>query len=467
MISIIMSTFNRSDTYLPNAIQSVINQDYKDWELIIVDDHSTDNTATVVDKFKSTDPRIHYHKTPIHYGSDPAPKNLGEYFAKGEYLMFLDDDNTLKFYALRILLDNIKNYDAVYGDMWIKPLEEKGISHYWDVQFLMLRNYIDTSECLMKRKAFKYVGGFDESLKKFIDWNLWVRMAKAGFRFLHVPIYVLNYNLHDEQKSQRIQTETYMHPKLGKLFTPTFDPTGCYIKQRQRKEWPRVAVFTLHYDRLDYSKKTWKEMNESAGYPFKWFAWNNGDEKGTNEWMIDKVDVPVEWFNEWENTPRNLGITVASNKLIGYIMQKDFDIIIKIDNDVEFITKNWLKDLVDLWKRNHMIYASPYVEGLLNNPGGAPRVGMGVIGDEYIEVTKHIGGIFAMISSKAYENFRWKDTFLHGNQDMEASQAFRELGYMPFYYPKHIICHRDTTAGQHKKNKKYFERRIHEKITQG
>jgi hypothetical protein len=90
-----------------------------------------------------------------------------------------------------------------------------------------------------------------------------------------------------------------------------------------------------------------------------------------------------------------------------------------------------------------------------------------MIGTEYIEVTKHIGGIYAMISSKAYDRFRWTDTLLHGNQDMEASEAFRGLGYMPCYYPKHIICHRYTTIGQHKKKKEYFERRQYEKNTEG
>jgi hypothetical protein len=83
-----------------------------------------------------------------------------------------------------------------------------------------------------------------------------------------------------------------------------------------------------------------------------------------------------------------------------------------------------------------MLYMSPYVEGLRDNPGGALRKGFGKVGLEYVEVTNHIGGIFAFISAKAYDDFRWTDEMKHGNQDVEASAYFRELGYMPCYYPK-------------------------------
>lgn len=112
-----------------------------------------------------------------------------------------------------------------------------------------------------------------------------------------------------------------------------------------------------------------------------------------------------------------------------------------------------------------MLYISPYVEGLVHNPGGADRVGYGMIGNEMVEVTQHIGGICAAISAKAYKNFHWEDNVLHGNQDLEASQAFAKQGYMPCYYPKHIICHRDTTVGQWDKYKTYFDRRVKEKTT--
>jgi len=461
-ISCILTTFNRADTFLPKAIDSVIAQTFKDWELIIVDDSSTDNTKKVVDSYQ--DERIKYIKTGSNFGSDTRPKNLGTKKSKGEYICYLDDDVAYRKDAFELLSGELdKNeVDVVYGDMWIEPNKEPGIARDFDVQFLMLRNYIDTSAAMMKREAIFEIGGWDESLPKFVDWNVWVRMVKAGIRFKRVHEFTFDYYIHKDTKSQRVKTETYLHPRLGMIFVPTFDPSGCYVwlpYLEKDGSVIKVAIFTIHYNRLDYSKQMYREMMLTAGYEFDWFCRDNG---GTVDWLIKDTNAILDAIK-----PRkNLGITKSSNKLIDLIHETgDYDIIIKIDNDVEFQTYDWLKDIVDLWKRNHMLYISPYVEGLKDNPGGARRVGHGMIGDQYLEITNHIGGIFAAISAKAYNDFRWTDEMLHGNQDVEASMKFRRLGYMPCYYPKHRITHRDGTEGQHKKYEEYFKKRKSEKIT--
>lgn len=461
-LSIVVSTYNRATDFLPKCLDSILSQDFSDFELIVVDDCSTDTTREVIKEY-SSDERLRYKRLHTNFGSDTKPKNTGALLARSEYLMFVDDDVQLRKHALSTLIEAIEkeNRDVVYGDMWVKPLEEPGIAHDFDRQFLMLRNFIDTSSALMKTKAFMAVGGFDETLPKFVDWNLWVRMAKAGFNFKRVSQYTFDYYLHEDTKSNRVKTETYIHPKLGELFTPTFGPTGCYIHSGAigKEKEPQVAIFTLTHDRLDYTKQTYAEMKASAGYPFRWFVSDNGSSDGTKEWLLD---TPRATFIL---NKTNIGISRASNLVICEILRRKYDIVIKIDNDVEFLTRNWLADIVDLWKRNRKLYVSPYVEGLVNNPGGAPRVGYGLIGDDFVEVTKHIGGIFAAIDASAYQSFKWTDTMLHGNQDMEASQAFIDQGYMPCYLPKHRIAHRDSTAGQWEKYPEYFERRQHEKIT--
>jgi glycosyltransferase involved in cell wall biosynthesis len=464
-ISCIISTYNRADHFLPKAIDSVLSQTFKDWELVIVDDSSTDDTKKVVNSYQ--DDRIRYLKTGSNSGSDTKPKNLGTKESKGEYICYLDDDVQYREHAFEILvaeLDGNKDLDIVYGDMWIKPREEAGIAFDFDVQFLMLRNYIDTSAAMMRREAMFEIGGWDEKLPKFVDWNVWVRMAKAGLKFKRIEEFTFDYYLHEDAKSQKVKTDMYMHPKLGMLFVPTFSPSGCEIRLPYLSNDDsvfKVAIFTIHYNRLDYSKDTYREMMLTAGYEFDWFCRDNGDD-GTLDWLIKDTNAIIDR----KDVGKNLGITKSSNNLIELIKDTgEYDIIIKVDNDVEFQTYGWLKDIVDMWKRNHMAYISPYVEGLFHNPGGARRIGFGMIGDEFIEVTNHIGGIFAAIDAKAYDSFRWEDQMLHGNQDAEASMAFRKMGYMPCYYPKHRITHRDGTEGQQQKYKKYFERRKEEKTT--
>lgn len=462
-VSIITSTFNRADTFLPGCIESVRQQTYKNIEHIIVNDCSTDDTEQLVKKYLSKGYSIKYYKTDVNSGADTVPKNLGITKATGEYILHLDDDVRLRPNAIKLLVDEIsKGYDVVYGDMWIKPNEEPGIARDFDLQFLSLRNYIDTSAALIRKKALKYIGGWDTSLPKFVDWNLFVRLAKAGFKFKRVKEFTFDYYLHENTKSQKVQTPMYTHPQLGKLFVPTFDPVGCQVRlpNFEKIRDPKVAIFTIHYDRPEYSKQTYEEMKETAEYDFDWFCADNGD-GSLKEYVSQRAKLYIKYKH-------NVGLTKASNDLIDAIKSAriNYDIIIKIDNDVEFITYGWLKDLIEIWKKNHLIYASPYVEGLLDNPGGAQRIGHALIGDDLVEVTRHIGGIFAMASSRAYENFRWSDRMLHGYQDLEASNAFIKDGFMPCYIPKHIIRHRDTTLGQQQKYKDYFERRKIEKRTE-
>lgn len=458
-ISIITSTFNRSKDFLPKCIQSVKNQTFKDFEHIIVDDCSTDGTKEYLDTVSD----IRYFRTDRNFGSDTRPKNIGISKAKGKYILFLDDDVTLRPSALEVLYNKAEEgYDVAYGDMWIVPNNEPGIAHDFDLQLLALRNYIDTSSALIKKDALKYIGGWDEKLPKFVDWNLFIRLAKAGYSFKRVPQITFEYTMHKTMKSQRVKTKMYNHPDLGMIYVPTFNTVDCEIRLPYLGEVaePKVAIFTIHYDRLEYSKQTYEEMIETAGYEFDWFCADNGTD-GTTEWL---KEVKPKYLVSYT---KNVGITKASNDLIAEIKKpRCYDIIIKIDNDVEFITYGWLKDIIKMWKKNHLLYISPYVEGLVHNPGGAIRIGRALIDNELIEVTKHIGGIFAAVDKKAYSNFEWKENVYHGYQDLEASNAFSKAGYMPCYYPKHIIRHRDGTLGQQNKYKSYFERRKAEKVTQ-
>lgn len=439
-----------------------------DWEHIVVDDGSTDHTPYVCNKrFK----HVRYIRLPENFGADTRPKNIGAMHARGKYIIFLDDDCELRYDALHSMvavLDDQPEVDVVYGDMWLQPSRKPGACVDFNKQLMLHRNYIDTSSAMMRREALFYVGGWDETLPRFVDWNIFFRMVKAGFNFQRLPQFTFDYYVHQESKSKRIPVETYYHPELGLLLKPTFDPLTCPIRLPYLKgsgedlsSDPKVAIFTMHYDRVEYSILTAKSMYETAGYPFKWYAMDQGSSDGTANWLSEQNIEGMTIATNLQNT----GLTKGSNDCVDRALADGADIIIKIDNDVEFLTYDWLKDFVELWKQNHSYYMSPYVEGLLHNPGGSPRMGYSVHGKELLEVTPHIGGIFAMISARAYKNFRWQDRFKHGNQDLEASLAFRNQGYMPVYVPKHRIRHRDGTQGQHEKYKDYFKRREIEKVT--
>lgn len=458
MISIITSTYNRPKR-LHRAIESVINQSYKDWELIIVDDCSTTDTKAVIDGFD--DERIRLIQRTENFGNDTRPKNEGILASNGEYICFLDDDNTFKVDHLAILLKVLEakpELSGVYGDRLIYEKGEQkgvGVRSDFDRSLLMQRNYIDTSDILLRRKDLFEIGGFDEQYKKYVDWNLWIRFAKDGKVFERVPQVITNYNIEDDNKSLRKEDTL----EGGK---PAWNPIDLKVRlDYLGKQKPTtVAVFSLTYDRLEYTKECFETLHKTAGYKFDHFVVDNGSTDGTQDWLKDNDMFKKVILNE-----ENKGISIASNQALKEIGDK-YDVIMKVDNDAYFKTNGWLKKMVEIHDSFPMIALSCYIEGLRDNPGGSPRVSYITMQDELVGVTNHLGGICHFVDSRGYDGFEWNEkSFLHGVQDLELSAYLNLKGYLMGYLENFMCEHKDGTDGQHKKYSDYFERRKLEKRT--
>lgn len=456
-VSVVISTFNRSKL-LKRAIESVLNQSYKDYEIIVVDDGSTDDTEAVATSYDLT-----YHKIE-HFGCDTKPKNEGAKLAKGKYINFLDDDCVMRPDHLQALVNEIEksDCDVVYGDRWVYEEEKSvamGIFHDFDPYLLLRRNYIDTSDALIKREALFDIGGFDEKYKKYVDWNIWVRMAKMGKKFKRVPLVLTDYHVYPHSKSNRKEDEKG-------FCVPAWDPMDCVIEQPYLKEVkePRVAIFSLTYDRLELTKQCFKSLNDTAGYSFDHFIIDNGSTDGTKEWLSDYADSRKDGTNIFLNQD-NKGLSIASNQAIDIIKEEKYDIIVKYDNDALSITKGWLAKMVEIYKSNRMLVMSPYIQGLKDNPGGAQRLDYGKVCGEMVGLTRHIGGIVHFVTAKAYDNFRWDETSpKHGVQDLELSTYLRSIGYQHCYLENYFTEHILGTEGQQAKFPEYFERRKSEKV---
>jgi len=198
-ISVIVPTYNRADL-ISETIESILNQTYKNFELIIVDDGSTDNTEEMIRKFK--DSRIKYIKTD-NWGGPARPRNIGIKKARGEYIAFCDDDDMWDKRKLEKQIPHFQSSkivgvasDAILiGDTPYYRKKNYGRSKlgYVDYQYIDILNgnKIMTSSCIVKRKILEKVRFFDENRDFcFIeDWELWLRMARFGlFRVLGDPL---------------------------------------------------------------------------------------------------------------------------------------------------------------------------------------------------------------------------------------------------------------------------------------
>lgn len=473
-VSVVISTFNRPEK-LKRAIESVQNQTFKDWELIVVHDGLwTEYPMAIPDIEKSE--WIKFNSVE-HFGNDTKPKNHGISLSTGDYIAFLDDDNIWRPDHLQVLVNELNRNPQiamVYGDRWIIDEDKKlpsqvGLYADYEVGRLFQENFIDTSDVLIRREALFAVGGFDESNKKYIDWNLWVRLEKYGFKFKRVAMVLTDYYRHSESKSKKVLTkkeQEYMDTTGLFKNIPDWDAVDCEIELPYlgAKQKPKVAIFSLTYDRLEYTKKCFESLDKTAGYPFTHFIIDNGSTDGTKEWLESNRDFSPEQFVIFNE--KNKGISAASNQALEYISKEDFDIIVKVDNDCLFLTDGWLAKMVDIWKANHRMAMSCYVQGLRDNPGGAPRYSRGQVRGELIGMTRHLGGICHFVDSKAYKNFRWPEfDFLHGRQDLEFSQHLNNEGFAMGYLENYYLEHIDGTEGQEAKYPEYFERRKTEKTT--
>jgi glycosyltransferase involved in cell wall biosynthesis len=203
LISVIIPTYNRANL-LTIAILSVINQTYKNWELIIVDDGSTDNTKQIVEEFIKKDPRIKYFYK--ENGGQGSARNLGIKNAQGEYIAFLDSDdefleNKIKK-SLKIFNED-KNIGMIYSDAIIignyldnKKSSEISKPYYGNVyKKLLLNNFITTSTVVVKKEVFLNRGFFNESslLRNFEDYDMWLRIAKK-YKIGYIPEVLVKYN---------------------------------------------------------------------------------------------------------------------------------------------------------------------------------------------------------------------------------------------------------------------------------
>lgn len=192
-ISFVMPCYKDSKT-LKIAVESLLDQDLKNLEVIIVNDGSPDNAEKIIKELKK-DKRVKSITFPSNRGACIA-RNAGAKLAKGRYLSFLPADAFLYPGNARVwveTLDNDKTVDFLYGGY--KFVKEGTLGPYggdtvfdykseaFDPYLLETKNYIDGS-FPMRRKLFDAIGGWDSSVKSLQDYDFWLRAVKKGFKGL-------------------------------------------------------------------------------------------------------------------------------------------------------------------------------------------------------------------------------------------------------------------------------------------
>ena len=179
MISIIIPVYNQADKLLA-TLNSINAQTYRELEVIIINDGSHDNPEHTFTNFldKSKTDLTFYFFNQKNAGA-PAARNRGFKESKGDFLFFCDADATLEPRALEILFQTLmENPEAGFAFSAFKWGKKTFAVGDFDTERLKREPYIHTM-ALIRRKAFPATG-WDESIKKFQDWDLWLTMSESG-----------------------------------------------------------------------------------------------------------------------------------------------------------------------------------------------------------------------------------------------------------------------------------------------
>jgi len=190
LVSVLMTAYNR-ENYIGEAIESVINSSYQNWELIIVDDSSKDNTVGVSNSYAARDGRIKVYKNEINLG-DYVNRNKVASYATGVYLKYLDSDDLIFPWSLSVMVACMEKYpDAAMGVsqnagniIYPKILTPQEIYRLYFYKNLILS--AGPTGTIIRRKDFERYGGF--SGKKYVgDTELWLQIAKLNKMVLIPP----------------------------------------------------------------------------------------------------------------------------------------------------------------------------------------------------------------------------------------------------------------------------------------
>jgi GT2 family glycosyltransferase/glycosyltransferase involved in cell wall biosynthesis len=220
-VSVIMPAFNRAKTVIA-AIKSILAQTHENWQLILVDDGSTDDTVKIVKDFvaAASEKRIKIIELPHNVGVSAA-RNAGLQVAKGEVIAYLDSDNVWDEHYLAVMVGEIleQSDETTAAYCGQKIIHMVGDSDNQEEELIAVRmgefhlplienrNFIDLNCYVHKRSVYDRLGGFNNTMRRLVDWELILRYSREHAPH-YVPTLLSNYYF-DNADNQITKIESY------------------------------------------------------------------------------------------------------------------------------------------------------------------------------------------------------------------------------------------------------------------
>jgi glycosyltransferase involved in cell wall biosynthesis len=261
LVTIVIPCYNCESTVL-EAIQSALNQSYKNIEVIVINDGSVDNSKEIIIQELSKDTRLTYQEQDNKGLS--AARNLGLHFAQGEFIVFLDADDILKDSYVQISLghyyDN-PNLIIVYSNMELFE-RETGVLYLpkFEINLFLMRNCIPAF-AMVRTSQIKEIGGFDEAVKLCEDWECWMHLLKCfNGEVLRIEEPLYNYrkrfsadSIMDQNKNNvGDEVLLYVYNKHYELYKRYGFLISNLVRDRNQLKQIRLKYYNVWYRKLIY-----------------------------------------------------------------------------------------------------------------------------------------------------------------------------------------------------------------------
>lgn len=267
LISIVIPTYNHAN-FLGRALKSVVDQTFTNWEVIVIDNHSTDNTYEIVEDF--IDPRIKYLKI-NNNGVIAASRNMGIREANGEWIAFLDSDDWWTKDKLQECFEEINdNVDFIYHYLEIssnKPrylrrrlVKTPQVNAPVIMDLLVNGNKIHNSSVVVRKALLLEIGGVNESPDVIAaeDFDTYVRIASITDNFICLPYTLGYYFVHDNNTSSIARKDMSISAR-------NVVAGFCHLLDHQEKIKLK-ASFDYSKGRFNYSNGNYREAIKNFLY---------------------------------------------------------------------------------------------------------------------------------------------------------------------------------------------------------
>lgn len=481
LISVVVPCYNTPEKYLRPLIQSVISQVYENWELVLADGSNNEQSSQLLEQYAGKDRRIAYLKVGENLGI-VGNTNAGLEVAKGEFIGFMDHDDTLSQYALAevaIALNEKPKTDLVYSDE--DKLSDDGKQRQlpffkpdWSPEMLLGVNYI-THFVVARKSIINKIKGLRPGFDGAQDYDFLLRFTEQTDRIVHIPKILYHWRLADGSTAKSVGEKNYADTagqralsdavKRRKALATVVEiperPTNYRLKFELPRPQPKVSIIIPFKDKADLLRQCVGSILEKTTYKnYELILVSNNSSEPETHTYLDELKNKARCNIYYWDYPFNY------SKVNNFGRQKATgEYIVLLNNDTEVITPTWLEELVGvasqpgigavgplLYYPNNTIQHAGVILGMGTMAGHVFRhhkpndwtdFGMPAWPRNYLAVT---AACLAVKASKYDEVGGLDEVFTVAGNDVAFGISLYEKGYRNVYWPFAELIHYESIS---------------------